>query len=170
MKITNNFAVTSGDVGVALQQSASSFKTLGVDLNEGISYIVGAQESVQNASKVGNAFKTISANLAGIKTSAKTGETSLNKTAVALEKLGIKVKDDQGEIRGMNEILNDLGSKWKDLNSTQKSGIAEAIAGKNHINTLQALMNNWDTVLQYQRETIFSVCTEMCIGHKLKSR
>ena len=70
----------------------------------------------------------------------------------------------------MNEILNDLGSKWKDLNSTQKSGIAEAIAGKNHINTLQALMNNWDTVLQYQRETIFSVCTEMCIGHKLKSR
>lgn len=121
-------------------------------MNEGISYIVGAQESVQNASKVGNAFKTISANLAGIKTSAKTGETSLNKTAVALEKLGIKVKDDKGNIRGMNEILNDLGSKWKDLNKTQKSGIAEAIAGKNHINTLQALMNNWDTVLQYQKE------------------
>ena len=107
---------------------------------------------VQNASKVGNAFKTISANLAGIKTSAKTGETSLNKTAVALEKLGIKVKDDKGDIRGMNEILNDLGSKWKDLNNTQKSGIAEAIAGKNHINTLQALMNNWDTVLEYQKQ------------------
>ena len=42
----NNFALTSGDVGVALQQSASSFKTLGVDLSEGISYIVGAQESI----------------------------------------------------------------------------------------------------------------------------
>ena len=31
----------------------------GMALNEGIGLIIGAQESVQNASKVGNSFKTM---------------------------------------------------------------------------------------------------------------
>ena len=152
MNKTNNFAVTSGDVGVALQQSASIFNTAGIDMNEGISYIVAANESVQNASKVGTALKTITANLQGVKTSAKDGSISLNKTALALQRIGISVKDDQGNIRSTSDLLSDLGKKWDDLSTTDKSAVSEAIAGKNHINTLQALMNNWDTVIQYQKE------------------
>ena len=49
MNITNNFAVTSADIGEALMRSASALKSNGMDVNEGIGLIVGAQETVQNA-------------------------------------------------------------------------------------------------------------------------
>ena len=146
----NNFAVTSGDIGDALKQSASIFQTTGTDLGTAISYIVGAQESVQNASKVGTAFKTIGANLTGVKTSAKTGQMELNKTALALEKLGIKCQTANGDIKSTDEILNELGNIWDTLSKKQQMGIAEAIAGKNHLNTLTAMMNNWQQVLKFQ--------------------
>ena len=40
-----------------------------------------------NGNKVGNGLKSIAINLAGIKTSADTGEISLNKTAMALKEI-----------------------------------------------------------------------------------
>lgn len=49
----NNFALTSADVGEALERSASSLKSADVELSEGIGMIISAQEVTQDASKVG---------------------------------------------------------------------------------------------------------------------
>lgn len=47
----NNFALTSKDVGEALSKTSSAFAENGVELNQGIGLIIGAQETVQNAGK-----------------------------------------------------------------------------------------------------------------------
>lgn len=172
MNITNNFALTSKDVGEALSKTSSAFAENGVELNQGIGLIVGAQETVQNASKVGNSFKTMINRLNGVTYSMKEGDIIANKTAQAFEKLaGIKIVDwDTNKVKDAYTIFSQLAEKWDDMNDVQKNGIADALGGAHHLNTLQALMRNWDTVVQYQQETIFFVCTEMCIGHKLNCR
>jgi TP901 family phage tail tape measure protein len=148
----NNFAVTSGDIGKAFANSASIFKTTGTNIGEAISYIVGANETVQNANKVGTSLKAIGTNLVGLKTSAKDGSISLNKTALALKKVGISSQKSNGDVKSTSEILNELGEIWGGLGTKNQMALAEAIAGKNHINTLTALMNNWETVLKYQED------------------
>lgn len=49
----NNFAVTTGDVGAALQRSASVLAGFGTSMEDSIALVVGMQESTQNAEKTG---------------------------------------------------------------------------------------------------------------------
>ncbi len=150
--VGNNFALTSADVGEALMRSASAFKSNGTEMSESIGLIVGAQETIQDSSKVGNSFKTMVNRLNGVTYSMKEGDIIANKTAQAFEKLaGIKIVDwDTNKVKDAYTIFSQLADKWDDMNDVQRNGIADALGGAHHLNTLQALMNNWDTVVQYQ--------------------
>ena len=57
-----------------------------------------------------------------------------------------------GQVKDMNDILGELGNKYKDLSKNQQLAIAEAIGGKTQINIVSALLNNWKKVKQYQSE------------------
>jgi hypothetical protein len=140
---------------------------VGIDL-----LLIDKKLHVKNKLKVGNSFKTMINRLNGVTYSMKEGDVIANKTAQAFEKLaGIKIVDwDTNKVKDAYTIFSQLADKWDDMNDVQKNGIADALGGAHHLNTLQALMNNWDTVVQYQQEITFFVCTEMCIGHKLNCR
>lgn len=135
-------------------RSASAFKSNGTEMSESIGLIVGAQETIQDSSKVGNSFKTMVNRLNGVTYSMKEGDIIANKTAQAFEKLaGIKIVDwDTNKVKDAYTIFSQLADKWDDMNDVQRNGIADALGGAHHLNTLQALMNNWDTVVQYQEE------------------
>lgn len=151
----NNFAISTGDVGEALMRSGSVLSEFGVSMQDAISMIVGANESVQDAEKVGTAIKTMATNLGGVKAAAKDGSLEMNRTAKALQTIaGIDIYSNKqkGEIKDMMTILKELNVVWDDLSEDKQLAIAESIAGKNHINTLMAMMGNWETVLQYQED------------------
>ena len=115
--------------------------------------VAGAQESIQDASKVGNALKSLSINLGGLKTSAKTGNIELNKTALALEKYaGIDVTKPGGELMDTMEILTELSDKWDEFDKQTRVGLGEAIAGKYQSNVFNSLMENFQTVKDIQQE------------------
>ena len=104
----NNFAVTSADIGEALQRSASQLKANGNTMSQSIGMIIGANETVQDASKVGTALKAMATNLNGVTYSAKTGQVTLNKTAKTLRDVaGINVVNMQkGTIKSSFDILD----------------------------------------------------------------
>ncbi|MCC0783641.1 phage tail tape measure protein [Clostridioides sp. ES-S-0108-01] len=141
-------------VGAALQRSASVLAGFGTSMEDSIALVVGMQESTQNAEKTGTALKSIAVNLAGVKASAKEGTLEANKTNKAFKQLAnIDIWNKQtGEIKGTMDVLGELNTKWKDLNDDQRNGIAEAAAGKYHINSFVALMNNWKHVIAYQEQ------------------
>ena len=127
----NNYAVTGKDVSEAMMRSASVAKTLGVNMQELVGIIIAGQEPLQNASKLGNGLKTIMQNMAGWKTSAKDGSISMNKTAMAIEKItGIDMHDSNGQVRDFYDIMGDIAGMWDKLDKKSKSSVAEAIAGK----------------------------------------
>lgn len=67
-EIGNNFAISSGGIGEAMERSASSLMAANNTIDESISLITAANEVVQNPEKVGNAMKTISMRIRGAKT------------------------------------------------------------------------------------------------------
>ena len=136
----------------ALSKFANVASTNGVPAIEAMSYALGAQETIQDASKVGNGIKTIMTNLTGLKTSAKDGSIGLNKTAKALKNVGIDVLDSSGNVRDMTEIMDELGNKWDTLSKKDRLALGEAIAGKTQLNVLNGMMNNWDKIKKFQTE------------------
>lgn len=120
-------------------------------MSESIGMIIGAQETVQDASKLGNALKTIAVNINGVTYNAKEGEVMLNKTAKALWNVAkIETADlEKGTTRPLFDVLDELHDKWGSLNEVQRKTLTEAIGSKYHANVLQAMLDNWETVTQY---------------------
>lgn len=67
-EVSNNFAISSGGIGTALQNSASSLAAANNTLDESIALITAANTVVQDPSEVGNAYKTISMRIRGATT------------------------------------------------------------------------------------------------------
>ena len=129
----NNFAISTGDVGEALMRSGSVLSEFGVSMQDAISMIVGANESVQDAEKVGTAIKTMATNLGGVKAAAKDGSLEMNRTSKALKTIaGIDIYSNKqkGEVKDMMTILKELNVVWDDLSEDKQLAIAESIAGK----------------------------------------
>lgn len=150
----NNFAISTGDVGEALQRSGAVLSQYGVSMEDSVAMIVGANESIQDSAKVGTSLKSMAINMAGVKASAKDGTLELNKTAKALKEIGgIDIYSDKktGQVKDMMTILTELQAKYKDLSQDEQLALGEAIAGKHHANTFQAMMGNWGKVIEMQK-------------------
>ena len=52
--------------------------------------------------------------------------------------------DASGNMRQMDEILDDMGKNWEKLTQTQKIGVAQTVGGVRQYTNLIALMDNWD--------------------------
>lgn len=71
--------------------------------------------------------------------------TTLGQYSEALNKVGINIKSVNGEVKSMDTILNEMGSKWDSINKGQQIALAQTVAGVRQYTQLIALMDNWDT-------------------------
>lgn len=126
------FAAVANTVGLSYEYAASALATVTAQTRE-------------SASVVGTAFRTLFSRIQGL-TQGETLDdgTTLNKYSQALATVGIQIKDTDGELKGMDEILDNLGSKWNTLAQDQKIALAETVAGVRQWTQLIALMDNWD--------------------------
>lgn len=151
----NNYAISVGGVLEAMQNGGSTMSAFGLGIKESTALITAANESIQNPAKVGNGMKALVSNLAGLKTSAKTGNIELNKTAVALDTIaGIDIFTDgtKTEVKSMTTLLDEINAKWDDLTDTQRKGLSNAIAGKQQSAVFNSLMKSYDTYKQMMSE------------------
>ena len=64
-EIGNNFAITSEDIGIALEKSAATLNQAGNSLEQSIALITSGQAVIQNAETMGAALRTISLRIRG---------------------------------------------------------------------------------------------------------
>ena len=142
--VANNTASNVGELMTAAQRSASVASAVGASEDTFIASVATIQSVTrQSAEEIGNGMKTIMQRFADIKTSGKTDDgIAEGEYAQALDSIGVKVRDAQGEFRGFDAILNDLQDTWKGLSETQKVAVGEKVAGKFQYNRFAALMNN----------------------------
>lgn len=126
------FAAVANTVGLSYEYAASALATVTAQTRE-------------SASIVGTAFRTLFSRIQGLNQGKTLDDgTTLNKYSQALATVGVQIKDTNGELKGMDEILNDLGGKWDGLARDQKIALAETVAGVRQWTQLIALMDNWD--------------------------
>ena len=125
------FSAVADSVGLSYEYASTALATVTATTRE-------------SANTVGTAFKTLFARIQGLQLGETLDDgTDLNKYSAALNTVGINIKDVNGQIRDMDDILDDLGSKWGTLAKDQQLAVAQTVAGVRQYNQLVALMDNW---------------------------
>lgn len=126
------FAAVANTVGLSYDYAASALATVTAQTRE-------------SASVVGTAFRTLFSRIQGLQQGETLDDgTTLNKYSTALAKVGVNIKDTDGQLKDMDVILSELGDKWETLAQDQKMALAETVAGVRQWTQLIALMDHWD--------------------------
>ena len=79
---------------------------------------------------MGTALKTIFARMEDLKLGNTLDDgTSLGKYSLALEKIGVSIKDANGELKDMDVILEQTGARWSTLSRDEQTALAQSVAG-----------------------------------------
>lgn len=151
-EVGNNFAISSGDIGEALQRSASSMAAANNTIDETIALITAANTVVQDATSVGTAFKTISMRIRGATTEMEQAGLDMDGMASSTAKLreeikalsGVDIMLDETTFKSTYQIIEELAAKWQNLTDIQQASVTELIAGKRQGNIISAVMENFD--------------------------
>ena len=106
-------ASSSEEISDGLQQFAAVADTVGLSYDYATSALATVvAKTRQSADSVGNSFKTIFARLQSLKQGdTLEDDTTLTKYSQALATVGVNIKLQNGELKNMDTILDELGSK-----------------------------------------------------------
>jgi TP901 family phage tail tape measure protein len=154
----NKTGATIQGVSTSLSQYSATAALANMEMSEQIALSASLIEQGEEQSKSGRALKMILARLASDRS---------NNNAL-LEKHGVLVKDEQGEMKGLIEIMTELktqtdstGRSWDQLTGIEKQNIAIAVAGSHHYVRFLKLMEGYDRTLQIQADVADSAGSAM---------
>ena len=125
------FAAVADTIGLSYEYAASALATI-------------TSNTRQSEEVVGTALKTIFARIQGLNLGETLDDgTTLNKYSEALNKVGISIFDSAGQLKKMDNILDEMGSKWQLISKDQQVALAQTVAGVRQYNQLISLMDNW---------------------------
>lgn len=139
-------ASSTEEIAGGLEKFAAVAETAGLSFDYAATAMATVVDKTRQSEEVvGTAFKTIFARMQDLELGKTLDDgTTLGTYSQALEKIGINIKTASGEVKDMDDILDELGSKWDSLSSDVQLATAQAVAGTRQYNQLLALMNNWD--------------------------
>jgi TP901 family phage tail tape measure protein len=125
------FAVSSGDLAEAIKRVGASAGDAGVSLDELLAIVTSVQQTTaRGGAVIGNSLKTIFTRI------------QRTDTLNALEDLGIKVRDVEGNTLPAIQVLTNLAQTFDNLNDSQKAATGELVGGVFQINILKAALKD----------------------------
>ena len=136
------YATTAGDIATALSRTSAVAREAGLSLDQTAAALTTMIDvSQQDASSVGNAFRTILARYGNVKATAFTslvGDSediddtngSINDTEKVLGAIGIKIRSSSSDMRDFDDVMDELADKWVTLTDVEKNAVATALAGE----------------------------------------
>lgn len=139
-------ATSSKEIATGLSKFSSIAKTTGLSYEYATSALATITAATrQSADSVGTSLKTMFSRLQGLNLGATLDDgTTLNKYSKALLAVGVNIKEANGQLKTMDNILNELGSKWQGLKKDTQIALAQTVGGVRNYTSLLTLMNNWD--------------------------
>lgn len=139
-------ASSSDEIAGGLERFSSIADMIGLSFDYAASALATITATTrQSEDVVGTALRTIFARIQGLKLGETLDDdTDLNKYSTALQAVGISIFNTNGELKDMDNILDELGDKWKTLSKAQQVALAQTVAGVRQYNQLVSLMDNWD--------------------------
>ena len=145
-------AADFGELSTAIEKVASSAATAGIDLDHLLGYLGKMIEVTREApTNIGSAMKTIVARMAELKTDptkALEDGTDVNKVQTALRTVGIELFNTEGQMRELDDVIDELGGKWNNLSRNSQAYLATVIAGNRQQSRFLALMNDYNRTME----------------------
>lgn len=161
MKVSDKFAAVAAssatdydELAIALSKVASQANLAGMSIDYTAALLAKGLETTREAPEtIGTALKTIIARMRELSDYGETlgGDTDINNVESQLAYVGIALRDNNGELRSTEEVLDQLGRKWDTLNSNQQAAVAKALAGTRQQSRLIAMMSDYERVIELQQ-------------------
>jgi len=145
-KLGAETAASSEEIAEGMEKFAAVGNTVGLSYEYAAAAVTTVIDKTrQSADIVGTSFKTIFARLEGLQLGETLEDgTDLNKYSKALASVGVNIKDQNGELKQMDQILDEMGAKWETLSKDQQVALAQTVGGVRQYTQLIALMENFD--------------------------
>ena len=160
MKVSDKFAAVAAssatdydELAIALSKVASQANLAGMSIDYTTALLTKGLETTREAPEtMGTALKTIIARMRELGDYGETLEdgTDINNVETQLRYVDIALRDQQGELRSTEDVLDELGKKWDTLNKNQQAAIAKALAGTRQQSRLIAMMEDYERVTELQ--------------------
>lgn len=144
-------ASSAEGIGEALTKTASVANNAGLSLEKTAAIIATIKDVTQDSdSSIGNSMKSILSRMNQIKAGKfvdeETGE-ALNDTEKVLNKLGISMRDANGQFMDAETIIDNVAQKWTTFDKNAQKAIATAMGGAYQYNRLITMFDNYDKVM-----------------------
>lgn len=161
-EVSNNEAISSAGIGQALKSSAASLNAANTSLEKSVALVTATNSVLQDTSKTGNMWKTVSARIRGASTElAEMGEDtegmveSTSKLRSYIKGMtGFDIMKDKDTFKDIYDIVLGIGEKWQSLSDVNQAALLEKLAGKNQSNALAAALNNIDILKKSYKEAM----------------
>lgn len=152
-EVGNNFAISSGGLGEALQRSAASMSAAGNTLEQSVALITAANTIVQNPEVVGTAFKTMAMRIRSSTSELEAAGEEIDDYVKSSSKLraelqaltGVDIMTADGtDFKSTYQILEEISKVWSSLKGVDQANVLEIMFGKRQGNVGAAVLNNFD--------------------------
>lgn len=143
-------ASSTSEIAEGLEKFAAIGNTVGLSYEYAASALATVTATTrQSADVVGTAFKTLFARIQDLEIGETLEDgTTLGKYSQALATVGVNIKDANGELKAMDQILEEMAAAWGTIAKDQQVALAQTVAGTRQYTQLVALMENWSFMQQ----------------------
>lgn len=139
-EVSNNYAVSSSDLANNLGKVSSALAVGGNSFEEVLGMMTAITEITRNASTAARGLVSIQSRFNQIiDETSSTGQ----KLTDFYDKHGIAIKDQNGQLRNLYDVLKDTASIWDTLDENEQKYFLNIQAGANQTRNLAALMENF---------------------------
>ena len=143
-KVAAGTAADLEELSTGMSKVASAANNAGVDIDQMNAMLATVISVTREAPEtIGTSFRTLFARMGDLKLGATDEDgVGLGKVSKQLDAIGVKILDQEGNMRDMGDVIEDLAKKWQTLDRAQQQAAAVAIGGKMQYSRLIALMDN----------------------------
>lgn len=153
--VSNNYAVSSGDLGDILQRSASAMEAAGNTLDQTIALGTAMNSVVQNAETTGSTLKVLALRIRGATTELEQMGEETDTVATSTSKLradimgltnvdgkgGFDILTKSGDFKSTYDIIQGIAKVYSKMSDVDQAALLELLAGKNRANSVAALLS-----------------------------
>lgn len=153
--VSNNYAVSSGDLGDILQRSASAMEAAVNTLDQTIALGTAMNSVVQNAETTGSTLKVLALRIRGATTELEQMGEETDTVATSTSKLradimgltnvdgkgGFDILTKSGDFKSTYDIIQGIAKVYSKMSDVDQAALLELLAGKNRANGVAALLS-----------------------------
>jgi len=169
-EISNKYAVTSHDMGLAMADAGAALAAAGSSLEESVALWTAMNEVIQDGSKSSAALRTIVArmrNTAGkleeMGVDAEGAAESVTKLQQEILKLtGVNIMIDENTFKKPFQILQEMSKVWDKISDKERADVVRLLGGTRQQATFSALMQNFSTAEKVLADSAYAAGRQYC--------